>query len=110
LGTDPKQEPHRYIINFGQMSLEEAEAWPDLLEIVQQRVKPVRDELGGYSVADVRREDWWRYGSYTPALYKKIEELGRVLAISQVCAHLSFSFQSPRTVFSHKVTVFPFSS
>jgi hypothetical protein len=84
LGTHPEQLPHRFVINFAQMSLEEAQAWPDLLELVREKVKPERDGLSGYSVADVRREYWWQYGSYTPALYKAIEGLARVLAISQV--------------------------
>ena len=53
---DPRLE--RYVINFGQMELEEAEQWPDLLEIVRELVKPERDQ----NKRDVRRKYWWRFG------------------------------------------------
>jgi len=43
VNTSPTQSPHRFVISFGQMSLEEAEQWPDLLNIVRERVKPERD-------------------------------------------------------------------
>src|SRR5439155_295802 len=61
INADPTQNANRFIINFAEMSLQQAEKWLDLLEIVREKVKPERDALGGYGVADRRREYWWQY-------------------------------------------------
>ncbi len=45
VNTSPTQEFDRYVISFGQMSLEEAEQWPDLIEIVREKVKPEREKM-----------------------------------------------------------------
>ncbi|MDR3488426.1 MAG: N-6 DNA methylase [Bradyrhizobium sp.] len=107
LATDPQQRHHRYAINFADMTLGEAGRWPDLLNIVEERVKPVRAKLGGYSVAIRRREYWWQYGTYTPALYRAIDGANRVLAISQTTTFICFAFLPARMVFSHKLLVIP---
>ena len=31
----------RYVINFGQMTLEQASVWPELLKIIEQKVKTI---------------------------------------------------------------------
>jgi len=68
INSDPQQRHHRYVIDFEDMSLPEASRWPLLLDIVKNRVKPGRDQIGGYSVADRRREYWWQFGTATPPL------------------------------------------
>ncbi|MDQ2643467.1 MAG: hypothetical protein M3020_06620, partial [Myxococcota bacterium] len=45
VNTSPTQSHERYVINFGQMELGEAEQWPDLMAIVREKVKPERDRL-----------------------------------------------------------------
>jgi hypothetical protein len=105
LATHPQQHPHRYAINFADMSLDQAREWPDLLAIVIEKVKPERDKLGGYSVAERRRDYWWQYGTYTPALYRAIEGAVRVLAISQTTTFICFEFLPTKMVFSHKLIV-----
>src|SRR6056300_1099837 len=42
VNSSPTQNFDRYVISFGEMSLEEAGAWPDLLAIVREKVKPER--------------------------------------------------------------------
>src|SRR5690606_37362515 len=76
--THPRQAHDRYVINFGQMTLDEAEQWPDLIGIVREKVKPERDQ----NKRDVRREYWWRFGEVAPALYDAIRPLDRCLAAS----------------------------
>ena len=107
LTTDPEHQHRRYAINFESMSLEDAGKWPDLLEIIYHRVKPSRDKLTSYSVAERRRSHWWQYGTYTPALYEAIQGLDRVLAISQTTKYIAFGFLPTRMVYSHKLIVFP---
>ena len=107
LVTSPIHRHFRYAICFEKMSLEEASDWPDLLEIVRAKVKPERDLLEGYSVAEKRRELWWQYGTYTPALYKAIKGADAVLAISQTTSYIVFAFLPAKMIFSHKLIVFP---
>ncbi|HOG02656.1 MAG TPA: N-6 DNA methylase, partial [Accumulibacter sp.] len=54
--------------------------WPDLLAIVEAKVKPQRNK----DKREVRRKYWWRFGETTPALFAAIAGLERVLTISRV--------------------------
>ena len=107
INSSPTQTSNRFIINFRQMSLQRAGEWPDLLEIVRQRVKPERDHLGGYAVANRRRKYWWQYGSYAAALHTALSTMPRCLALSQVSQYLSLCFQPTDRVYSHTAIVFP---
>ena len=53
----PDPAPSRRIIDFAEMSLEEAAAWPQALKIVRERVKPIRDD---HKKAR-ERDQWWRF-------------------------------------------------
>ena len=103
VNSSPTQDFHRYVINFGQMTLEEAERWPDLLQIVREQVKPERDR----NKRDVRRKYWWRFGESAPALYASLAPLDRCVVTTLVSKHLMFSYQPTDRVFSHKLCVFP---
>ena len=76
--------------------------WPDLLAIVERGVKPERDKLGDNSDARQRKNKWWLWGRYTPALFATIANLRRVLVISQITQHLSFASLHSGMVFSHR--------
>jgi hypothetical protein len=107
VNTNPDQGFDRYVINFGTMSLEQAEAWPDLIRIVREKVKPERDKLNDNADGRRRKANWWQYGRWTPALYEAIASLPRCLVTAIVSKHLMFSFQPTDRVFSHKLYVFP---
>jgi hypothetical protein len=102
VNTSPTQMFDRYVISFGQMSLEEAEAWPDLIQIVRDKVKPDRDK----NKREVRRKYWWRFGEAAPALYAAIAPLHCCLVTSIHSKHLLFAFQPIDTIFSHALYVF----
>ena len=44
VNDSPTHAHHRYVINFGEMTEEEARQWPDLMRIVEEKVKPEREE------------------------------------------------------------------
>ena len=106
----PTHSYHRYVINFGEMSEEEARQWPDLMAIVEEKVKPERQKLGGNPDAMRRKNKWWLWGRYTPALFKAITQCDRVLVIAQTSNSISFAFQNAQKVFSHTLVVFPHDS
>ena len=46
--------------------------WPDLLAIVEERVKPARAHLTGNAIGRKRAKFWWQYGSLAKELYAAI--------------------------------------
>ncbi len=81
--------------------------WPDVLAIVEERVKPERAKLGQGPDALRRKWNWWLWGRYTPALFRSVARMERVLAISRHGHHGAFAFLPARTVFSEALVVFP---
>ena len=84
--------------------------WPDLLAIVEARVQQERKKLGDNGDARRRKEKWWLWGRYTPALFAAITGLERVLAISRVGQQAAFAFLPASRVYAESTIVFPFSS
>ena len=80
--------------------------WPDLLEIVRERVKPERDVQNRKAL----RERWWQYAEKRPGLYSTIAGLKRVLVISRVGQQASFAFLPAGRVYAESTIVFPLST
>jgi len=105
LNSSPTLTYHRFVIDFGDVELEHVQRrWPELLEIVRQRVKPLRDGLK----RKCYRELWWLHGERQPELYRQLHHLPRVLANSQVSAHLAMAFQPVDRKFSFTLNLFMF--
>ena len=77
--------------------------WPDLLAIVEGRVKLERMKVK----RQAHRLRWWQYGDKRPALYRAIEDLDRVLTNSQISAMLQFAFLPSGMVYAHTLNIFP---
>jgi len=83
LNSHPKQKPSRYVICFHDWDLARAKQYPDLLHIVEQRVKPERERLRNRD--DRRdRENWWRFARYRGDMRSAVAPLRRVLVRSRV--------------------------
>jgi N-6 DNA Methylase len=108
LNDSPIQTNRRYVIDFGDMTLEEASRHPDLLAIVEKRVKPGRMALKDQAGAEKLKKYWWQY--YHPAkdLYASIAPLRHALVCSQTSKYLSFAFLPKDWVFGQKVVVMAF--
>jgi hypothetical protein len=102
VNDSPTHAHHRYVINFGDMTEAEARQWPDLMAIVEAKVKPQRDQ----DKREIRKRYWWRFGETTPALFAAVRSLDHVLAVSLVTQHVGFALVPASTVFSHKLGVF----
>jgi hypothetical protein len=103
VNDSPTHAYHRYVINFSEMTEEQARRWPDLLRIVEEKVKPERETAS----VEVRRQPWWQHFRSRPELYAAIRCYPRVLVSSQVSPHLAFAFLPSTWVYSHKLVVFP---
>lgn len=83
--------------------------WPLLLELVAKRVKPSRDALSTSATNTPHRERWWCFGRHRPALYRAVEDIKRVLAISRIGTHGSLAFLPAREViYADALVLFPF--
>ena len=84
-----------------------AAGWPDLLDIVRQKVKPERDELSD-STPDGRRRKhfWWLWGRYTPALFHALSSRKEVLVVSRVTEYFGVALVPTDMVFAETVVVF----
>ncbi|MCC6648926.1 MAG: N-6 DNA methylase [Polyangiaceae bacterium] len=107
VNTNPRQLFDRYVVNFGQLTLEEASAWPDLLAILRERVKPERDALPPKNSwnRDVAKR-WWQFGATRPELRAALSLVKRCLVTARVSKHLMLSFQPPDRTFSEQLYVF----
>jgi len=81
INNSPTHTHHRYVINFGEMTEEEARRWPDLMAIVEEKGKPQREQDN----REIRRRNWWRFGESTPALSQAISKLASAI----VCPPIS---------------------
>ncbi len=82
--------------------------WPELLAIVETKVKPARAHLTTNAIGRKRAQFWWRYGSTAGELHAAIDGLDRVLAISRVGQHAAFTFLPNGMVYAESTIVFPF--
>ena len=104
LNDNPNHAYHRWAINFGDRSESLCRAnWPDLMRIVESKVKPQRDGQNRKAL----RENWWHYAEKRPGLVSTIDTLNRVLVVSRVGQHGSFAFLPNGAVYAESLIVFP---
>lgn len=107
LNSHPQQQPSRWVICFHDWELRRAQQYPELLRIVEERVKPDRVRLAG--PGDRRnREFWWQFGAFRTGMRAAISPLDRVLIRAEVSQTHSVAFVPKHMVFSHMLIVFAF--
>jgi hypothetical protein len=107
LNTHPAQQPGRWVICFHDWDLARAQQYPDLLRIVEERVKPERERLRG--PGDARnRAAWWQFGAYRAGMRHAIAPLRRVLVRAEVSQMHMVAFVPKGWVYSHMLVVFAF--
>ena len=95
------------------MSEDEARAgWPDLMRIVETRVKPerIRNAADGVAAKQKRAEKWWQFSALAKDLYDTISTLPRVLACGQTSKYRTVTFLANNMVYDQKIIVFAFAS
>lgn len=100
VNSSPTHLHHRYVINFGERSEEECRReWPELMGIVERKVKGTR---GSHSTAP-----WWLFERLRGELMAAICSHQKILVISQTSRLLSFAMKETGTIFGHTTLVFP---
>ena len=80
--------------------------WPELIGIVEKRVKPERSAQKDKGA----KEKWWQYLRPRPELHAAIAGLDRVLAISRLGQQGAFAFLPNNVVYADRLIVFPFNT
>ncbi|WP_437606924.1 DNA methyltransferase [Sorangium sp. So ce834] len=106
LNTSPTHSHHRFVINFANMSEIEARRWPDLVALLETKVRPERERKSQV----VARWPWWQFWRVRRELTDAIRDLPRVIAIARVGQHALFTFVPAGSVFSEQLIVLAFDS
>lgn len=102
LNSRPDCSPSRWVINFGSMTEEEAKEYPEPFEIVECKVRPVREK----NKREPRRKFWWRYAERALALYRAVAGQAHVLVIARVSRTVLPTLVKAGSVMSDQVVVF----
>ncbi len=102
--SSPTHQNHRYVIDFGGMSEKDArKGWPDLMAIVEQKVKPERMKKSGSY-----KTKWWLFGRRNLEGTLAINGLERILATScGATTYLEFAFLPSDIVTANTLAIFP---
>lgn len=113
INTSPTHAHRRYIINFGERTEAEARRWPDLMAIVETRVRPEREAALAESWSsdkEQRAKKWWQFYRSAKDLYSTIEGMERVLVACRHQPHWAVAFMPSQSVFAESLVIFPFDS
>ncbi len=129
VNSSPTHQPNRYIIDFYDLPLRRspqkgnnvelsgtevsadykgpvAADWPDILALVQQKVRPVRESLPSSPGNRSHMIHWWQFANSRPQMRAAIDGLRRVLVKSDVGTNFAFAFVDSRIICSHTLVVF----
>ena len=97
--VSPTQEPSRWVIDFGNMSEQQAKQWPELFAIVRERVQPVRaiNKQRNY------RDNWWLHANRVEEAGPFLRQNGRILALTCVSQHLALAFVHNGTIIQDRM-------
>ena len=108
VNRSPTQSNERYAIWFGSKPLSYAEKFPELLEIVSERVRPQREKAPNHGPGKHGKKYWWQYTLRRDPMYESIRDLSRCIVTARTTTHLAFSFQPVNQVFSESLVAFAF--
>jgi hypothetical protein len=101
---NPYQEPDRYVICFHDWPLSKAVEFPELISILDARVK-----LDRLIVSENKENDkWWLFWRYRGDLRTATKMLRRVLARSRVSEIHAIDFVPNKWIFSDAIIIFAF--
>jgi hypothetical protein len=110
VNDSPTHKHSRYVISFDEMSEKEARRWPDLVDIVERKVKPERE--AGKDRAETKRLSgkWWLFNRSRSELRAALSSMDWALVTCEVSPHCSFARVSTKSIFAQTLKVFAFDS
>ena len=101
---DSRQSPSRWIIDFAQLTLEEAGTFTQALNIVRERVKPFRQTVN----RENHRRRWWQFGEPRVGLRKQTRHLCRYAVVAAHAKRCIISWEPANVLASNATMVFAF--
>jgi hypothetical protein len=106
VNNQPTFQAERFVIDFGEMSSDEAKKRKKLWDILEDKVKPERSKLDPIKYRR-RALEWWKHSSSNPQMYDAIKGHPRVLVANRAAAkYLTFSFVPSGCVYADSLYVF----
>jgi hypothetical protein len=93
---------NKWIVDFFNFPLEQAEKYEMPIEYIQQHVKPERDKNN----RTTRRERWWQHGEITPSMRRTVMSLERFIVTPSVSKHRIYVWLKGKTIPDHALQVF----
>jgi hypothetical protein len=104
VNKSPVHASERFVINFGTMNEQQVRAWPDLFQIVEDKVKPYRLS----KAPDVARAPWWLYWRTRSEFFGRIATMPQLLVCSRHQPHWAVAKVDASSVLSEALVVFAF--
>lgn len=101
---DPQQRPSRWIIDFAQMPLQDANRYPRAIQIVRERVRPFRETVN----REGHRLRWWQFGEPRVGLRNAVCNLRTFAVVGAHAKRLSIAVQPIEVLASNACMVFAF--
>ncbi len=100
LNSRPDQSPSRWVINFHEWPLEQAETYPDCIKIVREKVLPQRETGSKFA-----RKEWWLHHRTRLDLYIAISGKTQVLAIPLHSKYMICAWVPVDIIYSHALSI-----
>lgn len=97
----------RMVISFSSMTEEEASEWPEILEIVRERIKPHRDKAKNHGPGLHGKKYWWQHTLRADPLYSSLEGLNFCLVKTYISRYHIISECETDVLFNNRVCVYP---
>lgn len=85
--------------------------WPDLLHVVEEKVRPERTRKkadGSFVLREPLPQRWWQFADKRPALTQALAKIPRALVLSRVGERLTIARVPTNAVFADSTVVFAF--
>jgi hypothetical protein len=103
LNSNFNHSPTRWVINFFELELKEAQMYKECFEIIEKKVKPDREKI---TYSPNAKRYFWRYERLRPELYKNLKKFAFNYGIStQATKYVVFAKVPSNIVFSNAVAV-----
>jgi Eco57I restriction-modification methylase/restriction-modification enzyme MmeI-like protein len=102
INESPTHTPGRWVISFEERDLQSCEQWPELLDIVREKVRPERMTKS----KELSEWPWWRFWRTRKQLYDKMAGKSHVLALSRVNSWVSIARVPTNVIYSEAVVIF----
>lgn len=90
VNTSPTHAHHRWVVDLHPLAEEEArERYPELVALLERKVRPFREALGDSGPDRMHKARWWRFANDRVELRKRLAKLDRMFVIPRVSSNLS---------------------